>query len=210
MKMEKILKIKIFYLLIFLSSILFISCGSKKIKPIPDADTQYEDDEYAYAIGEFKKLISSFPSSHLADDASLMIGKANLKLSPKPSLDQTYTRYAIETLKSFLEDYPESDLVPEAKNLLQKSKDKLAQKAYKNGELYVKLGYYQAALIYLEEVLENYPDSPWMSWALYQKGEVKRLQKENGEAENYYRKVMDEYPESKAAQKAKERLEELK
>ncbi len=253
MRMKYPKEIKSFVLLIIFSSAVFSSCGTTKVQPIPDAETQFEvakrefqkkhfseavtefrklvfnypgfakidsaqyllamsyfkNDEYAFAIGEFKKLISSFPSSSLADDASFMIGKANLELSPKPSLDQTYTYHAIEALEAFLEDYPESDLVPEAEDLLRKSKDKLAQKAYKNGELYVKLRDYQAALIYLEEVLEKYPESRWSSWALYQKGEVKRLQKINGAAKEFYQKVIEDYPESKAAEKAKQRLGEL-
>jgi len=247
-------KFNFFTFFIIFLSFLFSSCGTTKIKPIPDAETQFEiakgefqkkhfteavtefrklifnypgfakidsaqyllamsyykNDEYPFAIGEFKKLISSFPSSSLADDASFMIGKANFELSPKPSLDQAYTHYAIEAFESFLEEYPQSDLAPVAKKLLSQAKNKLAEKAYKNGELYVKLKNYKAAMIYLDEVLTEYQESSWTSWALYQKGEVKRFQKKNGEAKEFYQKVIENYPESKPAKKAKEKLEELK
>lgn len=254
MRTKKLSKIKIFIFLVIFSKVLFLSCGTTKIKPIPDAETQFEiakgefkkkhfteavtefrklifnypgfakidsaqyllassyykNDEYAFAIGEFKKLISSFPSSSLADDASFMIGKANFELSPKSSLDQTYTHYAIEAFESFLEEYPQSDLAPVAKKLLWDAKNKLAEKAYKNGKLYVKLKDYKAAMIYLDEVLKEYQESLWTSWALYQKGEVKRFQGKNGEAKEFYQKVIENYPKSKPAKKAKQRLDEVK
>jgi len=252
MRIKKPSKLESLVPFVVFTSALFLSCGSSKIKPIPDAETQFqiakkefkekhftdavtefrklifnypgfanidsaqyllamsyfENDEYAFAIGEFKKLVSYFPSSHLADDASFMIGQANFQLSPKPSLDQTYTQHTIEALENFLEEYPQSDLAPQAKTLLNKAKNKLAEKTYKTGELYVKLGNFQAALIYLDEVLEEYQNSKWTCWALYQKGEIKRYQKKNGEAQEYYQKVIQNHPQSKAAKKAKKRLEE--
>lgn len=245
---------KIIFVIFFSWGIFLFGCASRNIKPIPDADTQFEiakrvynkkhysdsviefqklifnypgyayidsaqyllamsyfkDKDYASAAAEFRKLVSSFPTSSLSDEAFFMVGLCDYELSPKPELDQKYTFMAIEGLESFLDEYPESELVSEAQRLLLEARSKLAKKAYKNGELYVKMKEYDSALIYLDEVIDNYSDTPWAGWALFQKGEVYRLKKKNNEAKEYYQKVISDFPQSPAVKKAQERLKKLR
>ena len=245
---------KIIFVIFSSWGIFIFGCASRNIKPMPDANTQFEiakrvynrkhyydsviefqklilnypgyafidsaqyllamshfkDKDYASAAAEFRKLVSSFPTSSLADESFFMVALCDFQLSPKSELDQKYTFTAIEGLESFLDEYPESELVSQVKELLLEARSKLAKKAYKTGELYVKLKDYDGALIYLDEVIDNYSDTPWAGWALFQKGEVYRLKKINNDAKEYYQKVISDYPQSEAAKKAQERLQKLK
>jgi outer membrane protein assembly factor BamD (BamD/ComL family) len=43
---------------------------------------------------------------------------------------------------------------------------RLAKKAYDNGRIYAKLGYYTPARSYFQVVQREFPDTPWNAWAL--------------------------------------------
>ncbi len=169
----------------------------------------FQNKDYSSSVGEFKKVLSSFSESPLAADASFMIAYAHYKDSPKPELDQTNTLKAIQELKVFLDEYPENGHAQEAQELLFQARSKLAQKLYKNGRIYYKLKRYDAALIYLQEVLEQYSDTRYAAQARFLIAESYREQKKNDLAELEYRKFLEKYPGDKLARKVKSRLDKL-
>ena len=161
------------------------------------AECHFKMKEYILATAEYEKLIRMFPNSAFVDDAQFKIGLGNYKLSPKYSLDQENTLKAIEELQKFAEDFPESEYVDEATKLIQKCREKLAKKEYKNGELYRKMTYYEAAIIYFETILDNYYDTKYAEDAQFWLAECLRR------AENYDRSIeefnrfLKKYPDSK-------------
>ena len=169
----------------------------------------YNQEEYPLAIVEFNKLLSSFPTSQLSDDAAFMRAFGDFKMSAKAELDQKHTLQAIEELQSFLDDYPASDRAKEAFDLLKECRFKLAKKAYKNGHLYFKRKQYEAALIYLKDVINGYHDTEWAAPSQFQIAEVYFKQKKFDQAKTEYQKFLESFPQDKLAKKAKERLEKL-
>lgn len=169
----------------------------------------FQDKDYSSSVGEFKKVLSSFSESPLAADASFMISYAHYKDSPKPELDQTNTLKAIQELKDFLDEYPESQQATEAQKLLFEARSKLAQKLYSNGRIYYKLKQYAAAVIYLQEVQDQYSDTKPAAPASFLIAESYREQKKNDLAELEYRKFLEKYPQDKLAGKVKARLSKL-
>src|SRR5699024_6259711 len=82
--------------------------------------------------------------------------------SPRSSLDQDNTRRAIDELQLFVNIYPESERADEASDLIQDLREKLEKKAFDNAKLYYDMGMpgdYKAAVIALENVLRQYPDT---------------------------------------------------
>ncbi|MBN2012749.1 outer membrane protein assembly factor BamD [candidate division KSB1 bacterium] len=152
--------------------------------------------EYILAAAEYEKLIRMFPASKFTDDAQYKIGYANYELSPKYSLDQTYTLKAIDELQRFAEEYPTSDLVNEANKLMLKCREKLAKKEYKTGELYRKMSYYEAAILYFESVLSNYYDTDYAEDAQFWLAECLRKDRDYGRAVEEYAKYLQKYPNS--------------
>ncbi|MFQ6032701.1 MAG: outer membrane protein assembly factor BamD [Candidatus Zixiibacteriota bacterium] len=169
----------------------------------------FNQKDYPLAVVEFNKLLSSFPTSQLSDDAAFMVAFSDFKMSPKAELDQKHTLQAIEELQRFLDDYPTSDRREEAFDLLNRCRSKLAKKAYKNGWLYFKRKQYEAALIYLKDVINGYHDTKWAAPAQFQIAEVYFKQKKYDQAKKEYEKFLQNFPQSKLAKKAKKRLEKL-
>lgn len=138
-----------------------------------------------------------------------MIAYAHYKDSPKPELDQANTSKSIQELKDFLDEYPDSQHAPEAQKVLLEARSKLAQKLYRNGRLYYKLKQYDAALIYLQEVLDQYSDTEYAAQASFLIAESYLGQKKNDLAELQYRKFLDKYPQDKLSVKVRARLAKI-
>lgn len=173
------------------------------------AECHFKMEEYIIAADEYKRLIRFYPQSEWVDDAQFKVGLADYKLSPKPSLDQKYTRNAIENFQRFLEEFPQSDLAPEAERLLQVCRRKLAEKEYKAGELYRKLNDCDAALVYFNSVINNYYDTKFVKKAMYWKGECLMKLKKPSESFQTFSEFLSKYPNSEFSDKAKERIREI-
>lgn len=173
------------------------------------ADSHFHMKEYILAADEYNRLVRLYPKSEWLDDAMFKIGMCDYKLSPKPSLDQKYTFQAVQHFQEFLEEYPDSEFVPEAERLLKICRGKLAEKEYKAGELYRKLGDYYAAVVYFDSVLESYYDSKFVADAQYWKAECLYKMKKNQESLNAFVELVSKYPKSKFVSKSKERIQEL-
>lgn len=170
------------------------------------AQCYYHLKDYVTAAAEFQRLVRMYPSSEWVDDAQYMIGMCYYKLSPPPGLDQEFTLKAIDAFQRFLEDFPTSDLRPEAEKRMRELRNKLAEKEWKNGELYRKMGYYRSALIYYDSVLKDYYDTPWAERALYQKGRILEKLKRYDEAVEAYQEFVRRFPRSKFLPKVRQQL----
>ena len=69
---------------------------------------------------------------------------------------------------------------------------------------------YQGASDRLQEIIDTYPEFSRMDEVLFWMGEVSLKLKKNDKAEEFYNKLLKEYPASEFVKKAQERLEELK
>jgi outer membrane protein assembly factor BamD len=173
------------------------------------AMSYYNDKEYPLAAGEFNKLVFSFPTSPLTDDALYYAGICALEQSPKSDLEQQYTHIAIERFQDFLGEYPQSEFVPQVKQKLLEARSKLAAKTYNTAHLYVKMGDYNSALIYLNEILDLYGDTPWASKAFFLLGEVYLKQNKLDRAKDTFQEFIERYPQDKLANKAREKINDI-
>ena len=171
--------------------------------------TYFNQTEYPLAIGEFSRLLSSYPTSPLADDAAFKAAESDFKMSPKAELDQEHTQKAMDELNNFLNDYPQSDRREEALQLLNKCRAKLAFKAYKAAYLYCKMRHYESALIYLRQVTNEYHDTEWAKSAQFQIAEVLYKEKKYDQAKGEYQKFLQDFPNDELAQKVNKRLEKI-
>jgi outer membrane protein assembly factor BamD len=170
------------------------------------AECHYMLKEYILAIEEYKKLIRAYPNSEYVDDAQYKVALSSYKLSPKSSLDQTYTEKALEEFQRFLEDYPTSPLLPEAAQAMLKCRERLAEKNFKIGESYRKRALFGSAIIYYDYVLDNYYDTSFAEKALWEKAGCYRAAGDKAQAEKFYRLYLEKYPKSSKADRAKAQL----
>ena len=123
------------------------------------AYAHYYQGDYILASTYFKNYSGTFANSQNKMDAEYMSAYSNYKLSPNYKLDQTYTAKAIEGFEQFVNLYPNTEKATEANNMIDEMRRKLEIKSFSQGELYYKIGEYQAAVTSFQNTLKDFPES---------------------------------------------------
>ncbi|HRI84724.1 MAG TPA: outer membrane protein assembly factor BamD [Ignavibacteria bacterium] len=163
----------------------------------------YKREEYILAIYEFETLVKNYPSSEYSENARFNMAMSYYKLSPAYNLDQTYSRYAITEFQNFLDLYPDSKHARSADKRIAELKNKLAYKTYKSAELYYNLENYKAALVYYNNILEEYFDSKYADDALYGKIQVLIIKKMFEEAKKEIKRFEEIFTSSEFLSRVK-------
>lgn len=155
--------------------------------------------EYITSATEFARLASDFPAGPWADDARFKVCESYYKLSPKPPLDQQYTRGAIDHCQSLETYYPTSEYVPQAQKLVAELTNKLADKHYRNAEFYYKRGAIDSAILYYEMTLRDFPTTDFAARSLLRLFQAYTTLGYKEEAEAAKARLIKDYPASDAA-----------
>ncbi|MFN8299229.1 MAG: outer membrane protein assembly factor BamD [Chitinophagales bacterium] len=118
----------------------------------------YKQGDYMISAYHFKNFFDQYGSNPKAEECLYMYAKSYQQLSPKPSLDQTYTYKALEAYAFFLSMYPDSKFITETNTAVNDLRRKLERKALMNAELYFKTGNFKAAATSYENLLTDFPD----------------------------------------------------
>ena len=110
-------------------------------------DASMERREFATAASHYMRLVDDFPTHELGLQARFRTCEAYFRLSPRPPLDQEYTRSALVHCQSVVEYYPNTQQATSAAEYVAELRQKLAQKLYNTGVLYFRRGFYPAAVI---------------------------------------------------------------
>ncbi|MBD3166571.1 outer membrane protein assembly factor BamD [bacterium] len=170
------------------------------------ADSHFEMKEYIIAASEYEKLVSQYPQSPLAEEGYYMIGECYFEMSPKASLDQTYTAQALEAFQVFIEEYPDSKLVEVAVEKQKQCRLKLAKKEYESGRLYQKMGEYSASRIYYDSVIENFRDTPFYPKSVYYKAVSFMQTDDYADALEQFTLFLERFPEHDLADAVLDRV----
>ncbi len=114
---------------------------------------------YQLASHYFKNFANTFAYSPYREEADFMAAYSNYRLSPGFRLDQKPTVAAIEGFQEFVNRYPTSDRVAQCNDLIDEMRKKLEDKAFSQGELYVDIREYEAAITSFETMLRNFPET---------------------------------------------------
>ena len=193
---------------------------------------EYNNRDYESASQTFKKYFSSYPKGDYAEQACFYIGRSLFESVPEPRLDQTPTVGAITAYQNFMDYFPDSNLRETAQKHLFLLQDNLVQKEYLSAKLYYNLGgyfgninaniesNYEACIITAQNALKAYPytDKREAFSILIMKSkyylaknssEAKRVERYR-DAEDECYGFLNEFPESKEAETAKEYIEKCK
>jgi len=168
------------------------------------AECHFNTKEYILAASEYERLMKMYPNSEYVDDAKYKLGYSYFKLSPKSALDQEYTEKAIREFQEFLEEYRTSPLVATVEKQLAECRGKLAQKVFSAAEMYYRLKYWDAAVIYYTLVLDHYYDSTYAAKAQFQLAESYRNLKKWAQAVDEYQRFVEKFPQHELVAKAKQ------
>jgi outer membrane protein assembly factor BamD len=158
-----------------------------------------ERHQWISAATEFQRVVEDFPSSPLNLPARFAICKSYLKLSPKPALDQEYTRAALAHCQSISDYFAGTPQADSAATYVREMDRKLAEKVYDTGLFYRKRKAYDAAVVYFNEVVSTYPETPVAPAALGQLVETYGILGYVEEAQQARAKLRSDYPDSPEA-----------
>lgn len=113
--------------------------------------------EYLLAAQSYSRLAESFPDDSLADRALYNAGRSYQKMWHRPDLDASNGEAALTSYQQLLSLYPGSPMAADANRQIARLDEWFAQKDYNNGVHYYKRRAYDSAIIYLKDVVKNYP-----------------------------------------------------
>lgn len=160
------------------------------------AESYYNDRRYLLAASEYERFAQFYPNSDRREIVDFKQAECYYHLSPRYRLDQTYTRQAIENLRLFNSRYPDSELTEKAAGYITELREKLARKTYSAANFYKRTSQYNAAAIYYDLVIDEYPETQWAERSLVEQMESFILYAENSVAERQqerFLKAIDTY-----------------
>jgi len=132
-------------------------------------ESYYNRDEYLLAIAEFTQLVERYKYSELLVDGYFKIAMSYYELSPKYQRDQSNTEKALRQLQEFIDAYPNTNNAKIAQGKIDELRTKLGRKLYESGKIYRKMGHWDAAIIYQDDMLNSYYDTDFAIYAKYEK-----------------------------------------
>ena len=161
------------------------------------------------AAVEFQILNQEYPRSPLRPAAAFQECASYQAQVRSPQLDPTFALRARTCFNDYLTRYPGAADSAAAVHELSVIADYLAEKELRLGEMFVRMKRPEAARVYLEGLLEDYPGSRWEADACYQLGRAREQMFDIVEAIAAYRRAVEAAPESGAARSARDRLSAL-
>ncbi len=158
------------------------------------AECRFIRKEYILAAAEYDNLVRLMPGSPYVNLARYKRGQSYYLLSPKPQLDQKYTRYALDNFQTYIEFSPTDTLVSEAETKIEEMTLKLAQKMFEGGKLYYRLEYYRAAIAYFDKLIQDYHDSPFVDDGMLWKAKSQKSRKDFSSAAQTLNELIEKYP----------------
>lgn len=184
------------------------------------AESYMNHRRYLLAASEYERYLTLFPRSERRSEVQFKEAYCYYQLSPRYKLDQTYTRRSIEKFRLFNNRFPESERVEEAGKYIEEMRSKLAKKHYYSADLYMRTDQFQAAIIYYDLTIDNYPETIWAQRALvdeinayntYANRSVRARQVERYEkAVDAYEKFMQLFPNGQYRAQAEDYVDEAR
>lgn len=173
------------------------------------AQSRFKRKEYILAASEFSRLIQNIPASPFIPDAQFMLAECYYKLSPNYTLDQRFTSKAIEEYQAFIDFFPSDTRVPEAEKKIKELNEKLAKKIFNSAQIYEKMEYYNAAILYYSQVVETYHDTPYAPKSSYRKIKLLIQKQRTKDAIEEINNFIARYPEDENFTEVKKLKETL-
>lgn len=173
------------------------------------AESHYARGEYQLAALEYGLLRRNMPASPFVPLAQFQLAMSYYQLAPKPNLDQDFTVKAIDAFQAFVDYHPSHEKAVEAEEKIRELVRRLAQKQFDTARLYATMGYYKAAIVYYDDVIERYHDTEFAPRSYLGKAAVLIERKRYEDARREILKYKERFPEA-SMREADELLQRIK
>jgi len=176
------------------------------------ADSYFEkgdEGSMILAASEYREFIQLYPYSPSASYAQFQIAMTFFKKTLKPERDQTKTTQALAEFKKVIANFPLSEEAKEAQKRIGECEEKLARHLESIGRHYYRTRAYKAAISRLSEILTSYPSYSGMDAVYFYLADSYYRSGKTQESVPYFMKLVTDYPQSKLAKQARERLDKV-
>jgi outer membrane protein assembly factor BamD len=170
------------------------------------AQAYFANQDYPTAAVEFEIFQRDYPRSDSLQAAAFFQVLCAVEQSPRHDRDSEPTEWAIRDLQNFLLDYPGSIYGERATAAIGSLQEKLAEKTLETADLYRGLKKFEAAILYYEKLLGNYPGNEFWERGFLELLKVRLEMGESGEAERMIHILSTEYPNNDLETRAREIL----
>ncbi len=171
--------------------------------------SHFLSEEYLTAAYEFERVYRDYPSSKWAPEGHYRKALSYYMESPDARLDQENTILAIGEFNRFIDNYPRNEFVKEAQERIEELVTKLAYKEYLAADLYRKMKNYDAAIMYYNYVLEEYPRTVWAHHSRFGIGLVHYKKKEYETARTWFQLVLNAEIDNELKEDAEKMIEAI-
>ncbi|HTY41835.1 MAG TPA: outer membrane protein assembly factor BamD [Thermoanaerobaculia bacterium] len=158
---------------------------------------------YTEARYRYRDYLNRYPGAPNRDYARYQFAFCYDKEHESPDRDQTATREAIEQYRALIREFPDSGYAGAARERIRRLTDLLAEHDFGVGYFYLRKGSTAAALSRFIQVEQLYPDYGTKDKLFYYQAVALGRLGRSGEAATYYNKVLEEFPQSEYARKAR-------
>ncbi len=162
--------------------------------------------EFPLAAVEFQILRKDYPTSELIEDAMFQEGVAYFAQVGRVERDITGAYEARLHFLKFSQEYPGSERMPEVVEYMQEISDLMVRKRLAQVKVYRQLGRHEAVAITLDELIKDEAASRLLPEVLWQRARNANRLVDPETEEAMYRRLVDEYPDSPEAGRARRRL----
>ena len=170
------------------------------------AESNFELEQYNEAISSYEKFMHYSSDLVKIEYVKFKICKSYFNLASTYSRDQVNNEFAFTKLQYFIDEFPNSNFIDETEEMLHILRERKAQKVYETGRLYLKLKEYDSAIIYFNDVVENYYDTKFSDQARVSIIFFYMLQGKSDEANSYYEINKDKFMDASVRTEAEEIL----
>lgn len=167
---------------------------------------QFYEKTYLLASNQFKTFFENYGRSQLAEEAYYMYAYSLFVASPAENLDQKSSIEAMGAMQTYVNQYPFGKFAEKANEVIASAQQKLEKKGYENARQYLKLKYYQAAVIAFENFKKGFPDSKYLEEVTYlkivaqyklaQQSIFAKQRERYASTLEFYKELVDNYPKS--------------
>jgi len=163
------------------------------------------------AAAAYQDWLTFFPTDPLADAAMLKVAESEMRQMGLPDREIPHARKAEQRLKALLQQYPQTKLRDVVQDRLYQVQENLGMHNMSIGDFYLShytggKGGLKGAQSRYKEIVEKYPCFSYNDKVLFNLAFTYQQEEEPDEAAKYYVQLLQNYPDSQYADKAKEQL----
>jgi outer membrane protein assembly factor BamD len=185
---------------------------SKKYAPLAElriADSYVKEEQPDLAVAEYKKFLEMYPDHRFAAYAQYQIAMVYFDQIESPDRGYGGAEQALSEFQKLKKNFPRNPYRDLVELRIEKCRDTIAEYEYIVGEFYLKKDSYGPAISRFESILKNYPGYKKQEYVLLKLATAYRKWGKKEKAEEYFRKLIEQFPATPQASAAKKELASL-